>query len=468
MKPYSILIILTSALLLTASCGKQTTEEPPNVIYLLFDDLGYGDLSCYGQDKLQTPNIDRLAAEGMRFTQHYSGNTVCSPSRACLMTGQHPGRVYLRGNLKMEKGAELDTAMVVLPELFQKAGYATGAFGKWGLGRTSVEGPPNPLNHGFVEFYGWKSQTIAHTYYPSSMVHNGQEIPRKEGEYAHDLVMEHAFDFIRRNASSGTPFFCYIPVAVPHAAMHAPAGLHEKWRQKLPQFDTITGTYRAGPDEDCPDVVNPIAGFAAMMENIDNQVGEMMALLQELGISQNTLVMVSSDNGAHLEGGHDPWFWDSNGPLRGHKRDLYEGGIRAPFIVRWPGKIAAGSVSDHVSAFWDVFPTMAALLGEEVPEQARGISFLPELLGDSTSQEETPYLYWEFCKGPDQKIWSQAVRMGDWKYVKITGNHAGPVSELYHLADDLAEEKDLSEQYPGMVEKAETIILEARIPRDSQ
>ncbi len=252
-------------------------QDQPNVIYLLFDDLGYGDFSCYGQEKYQTPHIDRLAKEGMKFTQHYSGNTVCSPSRATLMTGQDPGHCHLRGNVAYELGAELDPAMITLPRLFKNAGYATGAYGKWGLGQTLKEGASNPLSHGFDEFYGNKSQVIAHTYYPSSMVHNGKEVPLEAGQYSHDLVVDFAFSFIKRHAASGDPFFCYMPIAVPHAAMQAPSELHKKWRKKLPEFDDRIGKYGAGPDEDCPDVINPVAGFAAMMENVDNQVGELLS-----------------------------------------------------------------------------------------------------------------------------------------------------------------------------------------------
>jgi len=458
-----VVSLIGSGLLFNQLCAQ------PNVIYLLFDDLGYGDLSCYGQDKLQTPNIDRIAEQGMRFTQHYSGNTVCSPSRATLMTGQHPGHCYLRGNLAGELGAELDPAMTALPELFRNAGYATGAFGKWGLGHSNAEGAPSPLTHGFDEFYGWKSQVIAHTYYPKTMVHNGKEMPVEPGIYVHDLVVGHAFEFIRQKAGTHTPFFCYMTIAVPHAAMQAPAGLHMKWRLRLPQFDEKIGKYGAGPDEPCPDVINPVAGFAAMLENVDNQVGELLEMLSELDIAENTLILVSSDNGAHKEGGHDPWYWDSNGPLRGHKRDLYEGGIRAPFLACWPGTIPAGSESDHISAFWDVLPTMADLLDQPVPEQVDGISFLPTLIGDPGNQMVPEYMYWEFCKGAEQVVWSQAVRMGDWKAVKVTGKPKEgviPAIELYNLAKDLGEEHDLAAQHPKLVKKAEKIMEKARIPVD--
>ncbi|QDU61435.1 Arylsulfatase [Planctomycetes bacterium Pan216] len=452
------------ALLLLAPSHARADAKPkvakPNVIYILADDLGYGDLSSYGQDKLQTPNIDRLASEGMKFTGHYSGNTVCSPSRAVLMTGQHSGHCYLRGNLPKEQGASLDPDMTVLPEVFKKAGYTTGAFGKWGLGPTNLEGDPNPLSHGFDEFYGWKSQTIAHTYYPTSAVHNGKEIPLEEGTFIHDLVMDKARDFIRTSAENDEPFFCYIPTAVPHAAMHAPKDLHTKWRKVFPQFDKKIGKYGAGPEEPCPDVQNPIAGFGAMMENLDNEVGSILELLEELGIDDNTIVMFSSDNGAHKEGGHDPKFWNSTGGLRGHKRDMHEGGIRAPMLARWPGTIKPGSTTDHLSSFQDVLPTCAELVGEDAPQQSDGISFLPTLKGKGADQKEHDYLYWEFCKGRDQKIYSQAVRKGKWKAYR----QAGKPLELFDLESDPFEEHDLAKKYPGLTAQMAARMDEAHEP----
>ena len=255
-------------------------KTPPNVIYILADDLGKGDLGCYGQKKLKTPSLDRLAKEGMKFSSHYSGNTVCSPSRAVLMTGQHPGHVHCRGNGN-EPGLALDPKMTTLPEIFKNAGYATGAFGKWGLGHTNEAGAQNPLSHGFDHFSGWKNQMIAHTYYPTSIVRDGKEIPLKEGTYIHDLIMDDAFSFIEKSVKQKKPFFCYIPTAVPHAAMHAPKELHEKWRKVYPEFDQRIGKYGAGPGEPCPNVVNPIAGYAAMMENFDNQVGHLLNILKD-------------------------------------------------------------------------------------------------------------------------------------------------------------------------------------------
>ena len=435
-------------------------ETRPNVIYIIADDLGYGDLSCYGQEKLETPNIDRLAKEGLRFTDHYSGNTVCTPSRAVLMTGQHAGHCYVRGNLPSEKNAALDPAMTVLPELFKKAGYATGAYGKWGLGETHLDGPQNPLQHGFDEFYGWKSQRIAHTYYPTSVVHNGKELPLEPGTYVHPLIMEKARAFIRRQADEKRPFFCYIPTAIPHAAMHAPAELHEKWRKKFPQFDNKIGRYGAGPDEPCPPVTNPIAGFAAMMEHLDNEVGALLDLLKELEIDENTLVIFTSDNGAHREGGHNPKFWNSTGGLRGHKRDMHEGGIRVPMLARWPGTVPSGEITGHPSAFWDILPTMAELLEQPVPEQADGISLLPALRGQAERQEAPEYLYWEFRAGAKQDLVSQAARMGPWKAFR----RKGKALELYHLAEDPYETKNLAKSHPEVAAKFKKIMAEAHTP----
>ena len=454
--------IAVGLLLTVPGVWLQAAESPrPNVVYILADDLGMGDLSCYGQKKLQTPNIDRLATEGMLLSDHYSGNTVCSPSRAVLMTGQHPGRVHCRGNGD-ENSFALDPRMTTLPRLFKNSGYATGAFGKWGLGHTHLEGPQNPMAHGFDHFSGWKSQLIAHTYYPTSIVRDGKEIALDPNTFVHDLIMADALDFVRRSVKEGKPFFCYIPTAVPHAAMHAPAEMHEKWRKVFPQFDKKIGKYSAGPGEPCPEVQNPIAGFAAMMENLDNQVGELLALLEELGVDDHTLVTFSSDNGTHREGGHNPDFWNSNGPLRGIKRDLYDGGIRTPFLARWPGKITPGSQSSHISAFWDILATMAELTNQKVPDQSDGISFLAELLGRPEDQEQHSYLYWEH---PQTKNRDRAVRMGKWKAVSLGWKKKPPGKlELYDLEKDPGEKNNIASHYPEIVERIEKIMQEAHRP----
>lgn len=442
------------------ACAKKTSTTRPNVIYILADDMGYGDLSCYGQKKLQTPNIDQLAKEGIRFMNHYAGNTVCSPSRAVLMTGMTTGTCYIRGNAAGKIGepvCALDSVWTVLPELFKHAGYVTGAYGKWGLGNTNVAGDQNPLNHGFDEYCGWINQSAAHNYYPKTYVLNGKEIALEDGGYIHDLIMDRAFDFIRKSVDSKKPFFCYIPTAIPHAAMQAPKALHEKWRKALPQFDTIIGTYKAGPNEKCADVINPIAGFAAMIEHLDDQVGQLMAMLKELGVDENTLVIFSSDNGAHHEGGHDPHFWNSTGGLRGGKRDMHEGGIRVPMIARWPQVIAKESTTNLISTFSDIVPTMCEILQQDIPMQANGLSFLPTLKGEK-KQAQHKYVYFEFHKGSN--LFSTAIRMGKWKAFQ----EKGKPMELYNLDVDPFEKNDVSTSHPDLIKQFESIILEASDP----
>ncbi|WP_245949285.1 arylsulfatase [Lutibacter citreus] len=454
----TVLILMLLSFVEINSQNKNNTSKP-NVIYILADDLGYGDLSCYGQEKFKTPNIDKLAEKGMKFTDHYSGNSVCSPSRAVLMTGQHPGNVYITGNSKEEP--PLDSEMIVLPEVFKNAGYATGAYGKWGLGYTNEAGDRNPLNNGFDEFYGWKTQSEAHTYYPKVMVHNGEEVVMEEGTYVHDKIMDKAFNFIKTNAAANKPFFCYIPTAIPHAAMHAPKKLHDKWRKKLPQFEEKIGKYTIGKNQYVKEVINPVAAFPAMVQHLDSQVGEIMTILEDLGIDDNTIIIFTSDNGAHHEGGHDPNFWNSNGNLKGGKRDVYEGGIRAPMLAYWPGKIKAGSVTNHPSAFWDVMATASELTNQPIPEQCDGISFLPTLLGKKSKQKKADYLYWKFTNWQTTKV---AVRIGDYKGVLINYNktskspeHVTPF-ELYDLSKDLGEENNMASENPKMVAKMMKVI----------
>lgn len=341
----------------------------------------------------------------------------------------------------------------------QGVGYATGAFGKWGLGITNSEDKGQlPSSHGFDEFCGWKSQAIAHTYYPSSYVHNGKEIPLKKGTYVDPIFWNAARDFIGKNAESKKPFFCYIPTAIPHAAMHAPKELHEKWRKKLPEWDKRIGKYGAGPGEETPDVINAVAGFAAMMEHFDNQVGLILDQIKELGIDENTIIMFSSDNGAHKEGGHHYKFWNSTGNLRGHKRDMHEGGIRTPMMARWSGKITPGSTSDHLSGFHDVFPTVAELIQADVPPEVRGLSFLPELKGEE--QKEHEYIYIEHASG--HKLLSYALRFDHWKAHKWADK---PI-ELYNLKEDPYEKNDLakSPEHQEIIERAKTLRKKASKP----
>ncbi len=448
------------------SCLHLVAEvKKPNVIYILADDLGYGDLSCYGQEKFSTPNIDRLADEGMKFTNHYSGNTVCSPSRAVLMTGVESGKCYLRGNMGDEELAALPEELTVLPEVFKAAGYRTGAFGKWGLGQTNASRAELPSTHGFDEFIGWKNQKIAHTYYPTSYIHNGQEIPLETGTYLSTLLMKGARDFISENAKNKEPFFCYIPTAIPHAAMHAPPELHMKWRLKYPEHDSKIGKYTSTYSEKdeyqpTPDVINPIAGFAAMMEHLDNEVGSILKLLEDLGIADDTIVMFASDNGPALEGGHEYQFWNSTAGLRGHKRDMHEGGIRSPFLARWPGKIPAKSTSNHLSGFHDLLPTFSNLVGQNIPAQNTGLSLLPTLT-QSGKQEKHDYLYIEFANR-DFSIHSRALRFENWK----AHQRAGQDLELYDLENDPTESDDLAkrEEFSQVLEKVALIMDKASDP----
>lgn len=461
---YLAVLSLTSLISIASGQGNEVTGAKPNVIYILADDLGIGDLSIYGQKKFKTPHIDSIGTEGMTFNDHYSGNTVCSPSRAVLMTGQHPGHVHCRGNGNENEFA-LNPEMVTLPRLFKNAGYATGIFGKWGLGYTNIKGNQDPMIHGFDHFTGWESQRIAHTYYPKTIVRDGENVSVKKGKYVHDIMMDDAFKFIKQSVKSEAPFFCYIPTAIPHAAMHAPKELHDKWCEKFPQFNDVIGKYSAGR-QPCPDVVNPIAGFAAMMEHLDNQVGELLQLLKTLGVDDNTIVMFSSDNGTHIEGGHRPAFWNSNAEFRGNKRDLYEGGIRTPFLVRWPNKIKAGTKSKHISAFWDIVPTMAELINQPVPEQNDGISIVPTLLAQGEQKTHT-YLYHEFMLGASKSYTARSLRYGDWKIVEVqkpkSKNELYPI-ELYNLKEDRAEKNNVASTHPEILKKLQGMMDEAHTP----
>ena len=343
-------------------------QRAPNIIIVLADDLGYGDLSCYGQARFATPNIDRLASEGMMLTQYYSGTSVCAPSRSAMLTGQDTGHTPIRGNKSVEPEGQwpLPAASLTLPELLKRAGYTTGAFGKWGLGYVGTEGDPN--EQGFDQFYGYNCQSLAHNYYPGHLWDNSRRIdlPGNAGDknvtYAPDLIHEQALNFIAANRSK--PFFLFYPTTLPHAELVAPAGELEEFRGKFNPEKPYEGAkpgdihFREGPYASQPE---PHAAFAAMVTHLDRQVGDIMKKLDDLGIADNTVVMLTSDNGPHLEGGADPEYFNSNGPFKGFKRDLYEGGIRVPFIIKWPGHVAAGSKSGQVAAAWDLLPTCASI-----------------------------------------------------------------------------------------------------------
>jgi arylsulfatase A-like enzyme len=436
----------------------------PNVIYILADDLGYGDLSAYGQTRFSTPNIDAMAKEGMVFRQHYSSATVCAPARGSLMTGLHVGHGAVRGNCEVQPEGQqpMPADTFTLAHVFKKAGYATGAFGKWGLGAPGSAS--EPLKMGFDRFYGFNCQRMAHHYYPYFLWNDNQRemlwgnFGMERREYAPDLIQEQALRFVEINKDR--PFFLYYAMIQPHAEMFAPEKYMAKYRGKfLPEtpYKGVDG----GPEfrkKEYGSQAEPHAAFAAMVETMDENVGKLMAKLENLGIADNTLIMFTSDNGPHREGGHDPDYFKSNGGLRGYKRDLYEGGIRVPMIACWPGRIPAGTVSDHVSAFHDVLPTMAQLTGQPAPEGIDGVSFLPTLLQQGR-QDQHDYLYWEFheLKG------RVAIRKGKWKGVRydVSVDPKSPL-ELYDLSKDPGEKNNVAAGNAEVVRELDELIKGAR------
>jgi arylsulfatase A-like enzyme len=419
----------------------QSSPSKPNIIFIMADDLGYGDLGCYGQKTIRTPHIDRLATEGMRFTQVYAGSTVCAPSRCTLMTGKHQGHALVRGNRSPE--VALRPEDVTVAEVLKRAGYSTALYGKWGVGGPVTSGRPNLK--GFDDFFGYLSQWHAHTYYPEHLWENEIEsfirgnLGRRQGDYSHDLFTDRALKFLDRQHDK--PFFLYLPYTIPHT--NNELGRATGDGMEVPGYGSYAG-------KDWP---NPEKGFAAMIERLDRDVGRILDKLRERGIDENTIVFFTSDNGPHREGGHDPDFFESRGPLRGIKRDLYEGGIRVPTLARWPGKIEPGQVSDQTWAFWDVLPTLAELGGAAAPSDIDGISMLPALLGKPQRQHE--YLYWEF----HERGFRQAIRMGDWKGVRLA---KGAKIELYDLAKDLGEQDNIAGEHPDVVQKVEHLMQTAR------
>lgn len=412
----------------------------PNIIFILADDLGYGDLGCYGQKMIKTPNLDRLAAEGMRFTQCYAGSTVSAPSRACLMTGFHTGHVTIRGN----RTVPLRREDVTVAEILKKAGYRTAALGKWGLGLEGSSGTPN--RKGFDEWFGYLDQVHAHNYYPTNLWRNDQRLSLKQNEnnrkaeYSHHWFTRAATNFMRLNQDR--PFFLYLAYTIPHAN-------NELGRQTGNGMEVPS----AEPYEQEP-WPQPEKNKAAMISLLDRDVGRLSDELKRLKIDSNTVVFFSSDNGPSKEGGVDPSFFESSGPLHGLKRDLYEGGIRVPLIVRWPGKMEAGFVSDQWFTFWDFLPTAAKIANFLPPPCIDGLSLLPTLLKQrQTNQHE--YLYWESHEGG----FSQAVRRNNWKALR---RGIGQKPELYDLMTDPYEERDVANSHPNIVERMLAYMKHAR------
>jgi arylsulfatase A len=450
---------------------RRSRSAKPNIIFFLADDLGYGELGCYGQEKIRTPQIDRLAAEGMRFTQHYSGSPVCAPSRCTFLTGKHTGHAYIRDNdemgdrgdvwhdLSLEGQRPLPAGTATIGTALQKAGYATGAVGKWGLGGPGSSGHPN--KQGFDFWYGYLCQRIAHNYYPAYLWRNEtkeilegntgffphQKFPHDKDPhdraayasysgrvYSPDRIAEEAMGFIKRHSAG--PFFLYFAFTIPHAALQVPEDSLREYEGAFPETPYLGDKgYLPHP--------TPRAAYAAMVSRMDGSIGRVMSLLESLEIDRNTLVFFSSDNGPTYNGGTDSSFFQSAGPLRGLKGSLHEGGIRVPLIARWPGRIKPGTTTDLPSAFWDILPTLTELSGTGLLPDGDGISFLPTLLGRSSEQKKHESLYWEY-QG------KQALREGPWKAVRSVETKEW---ELYNLADDIDETENLAAQNPGLIEE---------------
>lgn len=479
-----LFIFLVSAFLVSACTAESPKSQiqRPNIIYILADDLGYGDLGSYGQENIKTPNLDRMVEEGMRFTQHYSGSTVCAPARSILMTGLHSGHAPIRGNNEVLPIGQypLQYGTQTIPKVLKKAGYATGAFGKWGLGYPGSEGVPSL--QGFDTFFGYLGQRRAHYYYPEFLFldqkgselqrvplevnevnddsdrHPGSGPPITAETYAPEAIQERAISFIEENADQ--PFFMYYPSPIPHASLEVPDEYLEMYLDENGEsiFDE-----EPTPQSHYVNSEMPKATYAAMVSYLDDRVGEILDKLGELGISENTMVIFSSDNGSYSEGGYHYSMHNSNGQLRGGKRDLYEGGIRVPMIAWWPGRIESNQTSDHISGFQDMMPTFAELAGINSPAGIDGISIVPTLLGTG-NQELHDYLYWEF----HEQGGKQAIRTDDWKAVRLgVRENRDALIELYNLSEDVAEENNIAEQYPDIIEEMDSIFKAAHIPSET-
>jgi arylsulfatase A-like enzyme len=420
--------------------------EPPNIVFILADDLGYGDLGCYGQKRIKTPNLDRMAAEGVRFTQFYAGSTVCAPSRCVLMTGRHTGHCTIRGNGTVPLRRE----DLTVAKMFESAGYVTGLVGKWGLGEPETTGIPN--RQGFNEFFGFLNQGHAHNYYPDYLWRNETRVPLENvlssvanvssvrKQYAPDLFTTKALEFLDRHKSG--PFFLYLAYTLPHA--NNERGRADGNGMEVPDDAPYS-------DESWP---APQKNHAAMITRLDRDVGRVLEKLRELRLDDQTIVFFSSDNGPHREGGADPKFFESSGPLRGNKRSLTDGGIRVPLLVRWPGTIPAGQVCDEVGWFADFLPTAAELIGMKTPVVLDGVSLVPTLRNPRHKLSERP-LYWEF----HERNFQQAVRLGSWKGIRTAKD--GPL-ELYDVVRDIGEERNVAADHPEVVARIEKLIKESR------
>ena len=446
----------------------------PNIIYIYADDLGYGELGCYGQEKIKTPHLDRMASEGMVFTHHYTGAPVCAPARCMLMTGQHAGHSYIRGNYELGEFADsleggqmpLPPGILTLPSMLKKKGYTTALCGKWGLGMPHNSG--SPLKHGFDYYYGYLDQKQAHNHYPAHLWENDLQDTLDNAEiyvhkplnpetardqdfeyftgrtYAPQKITEKAVEFIRTHKKK--PFFLYLPYTLPHLSLQAPPEYVSLYRGKFEE-----SPYHG--ERGYASTRYPRSTYAGMVTCLDDQAGIILRTLEEEDLSRHTIVMFSSDNGATFTGGADTYFFNSQGILRGNKMDLYEGGIRIPFMVRWPGKVRAGSGSTHISTQYDLMATLADITRSDIDE-TDGISFLPELRGRNEKQRAHQYLYFEY----PEKGGQVAVRMKNWKGVRtnVRENPDAPW-EIYNLESDPSERINVAEEHPELTEQFNNI-----------
>jgi arylsulfatase A-like enzyme len=454
---YRVITVFFLLIITAANAQKKIKSQQPNIIFILADDLGYADIGCYGQQKTETPNIDQLAKEGMRFTQFYSGSTVCAPARTTLMTGMYTGHTPIRGNKTFEPEGQTPLAENVqtIANILQKKGYHTGAFGKWSLGFITTSG--DPQKKGFDEFYGYNCQSLAHDYYPDHLWHNHDRIEfpgnlTANAVYSADTIHAEAMHFIQQQDNS-KPFFLYLPYTLPHGDVILP-------------HDTVYNYYiKKFNETPLPDTGKrsklsfepyPHAAFAAMVSRLDKYVGEIVKMIDQKGLAQNTLIIFCSDNGPHKENGGDLEFFQNHGIYRGIKRDLYEGGIRVPFIAYWKGRIMP-LVTDQWLALWDMYPTFQELAGLKPTKKIDGISILPTLLhGKMQSMHQS--LYWEFHENNGR----QALRWKQWKLIKLNVNIAADTKvELYNLDNDPSEKNNVADQNPVIIKKMEKMIKSA-------
>lgn len=449
---------LLAVMLFAYNSHAQNNNTTPNIIFILADDLGYGDIGSYGQQKIETPNLDALAKQSLQFMQYYSGTSVCAPARASFFTGLHTGHTPVRGNKSYEPEGQtpLPDSVITFANVLQQNGYATAAFGKWGLGYITTSGDPN--KKGFDKFYGYNCQALAHNYYPDHLWNNHDKIEfannlEKKETYAAALIQEQALQFIQQ---VNQPFFLYLPYTLPHAELIVPHdSLYHHYIKKFnEQPDTSNRKYDGRATDPYPK-----ASYAAMVTSLDRYVGEVVKAVADKGIAENTLIIFTSDNGPHKEGGNDPVYFNSSGIYRGVKRDLYEGGIREPFLAYWPGKIKPG-ITSQVCALWDMYPTFLDLANIPLQQKTDGISIVPTLLHKGRQQQHK-YLYWEFHENNGR----QALRWKNWKAVRLQVNkNAAPTIELYELDKDPAEKSNVAGEHKKIIKKMQAMLAEVHVP----